>query len=56
LQTSPIIVAVGSGDWEFYKGGIMKCRSNVTVDHAVLLVGYTTDYWIVKNNWGTNWG
>jgi hypothetical protein len=22
----------------------------------VLLIGYTDSYWIVKNQWGTNWG
>lgn len=34
----------------------MKCQSNVTEDHAVLLVGYTPEYWIVKNQWGLDWG
>ena len=24
--------------------------------HAVVLVGYTPDYFIVRNSWGTNWG
>lgn len=56
LQSSPIIVGVASQDWQFYKGGIMKCRQNSTEDHAVLLVGYTPEYWIIKNQWGTNWG
>lgn len=56
LQSSPVIVGVASADWEYYTGGVMKCRPNVTEDHAVLLVGYTPEYWIIKNQWGPKWG
>lgn len=34
----------------------MKCKPNGTEDHAVLLVGYTPEYWLVKNQWGDTWG
>lgn len=31
------------------------CSSN-TVNHAMLVVGYTKDAWILKNWWGSHWG
>lgn len=45
----------------FYTSGIVtdaKCGTNV--NHAMLIVGYgvenNTEYYIVKNTWGPNWG
>jgi hypothetical protein len=56
LQTSPIAIAISSNRWELYSSGVFSCTSTAAVDHAVLLIGYTPNYWIVKNQWGTNWG
>lgn len=54
----PLAIAIDSTDWEYYTGGIWKCNPNNDVNHAVLLVGYTEDQkaWIVKNQWGADWG
>ncbi len=39
-------------------GGHLKRHQAKTVrgGHAVCLVGFTPDYFIVRNSWGTNWG
>ena len=56
----PISVAIDAthDSFMFYSHGIYEDRecSADLVDHAVLVVGYTPDYWIVKNSWGTEWG
>jgi len=59
VQYGPISVGIDSSNWHFelYKGGILKeNRCGKDIDHAVLLVGYTPKYWIIKNSWGKHWG
>jgi len=58
LTMGPLAIAIDSTDWEYYTGGIWKCNPNNDVNHAVLLIGYTEDQkaWIVKNQWGADWG
>lgn len=37
-------------------GLIDNCPANAYIDHAVLLIGYTSTHWIIKNSWGIRWG
>ncbi|KAF5218417.1 hypothetical protein ECC02_008659 [Trypanosoma cruzi] len=66
VQKGPLAVSVAASDWMFYTGGVFdgcgKDGENITISHAVQLVGYGTDnktnqdYWVVRNSWGEGWG
>lgn len=63
LNVNPISIAINanSRSFQFYKSGIYSdyegCGGNEPkLDHAVVLVGYTPDYYIMRNSWGTSWG
>ncbi|MCH7500418.1 MAG: C1 family peptidase, partial [Nitrospinae bacterium] len=38
------------------KGKLTKYRDDASGGHAVCLVGYTKDHFVVRNSWGTDWG
>jgi C1A family cysteine protease len=47
--------------WQDYTSGVMSMKtcgkSNYnSLDHCVQLVGYTADYWLVRNSWASDWG
>jgi len=59
LAQQPVSIAIEADQREFqlYSSGIfnsLNCGQNL--DHGVLLVGYSPDYYIMKNSWGTSWG
>jgi len=58
VNYGPINVAVCGGNPGFNfagSSGLISCTP-CNIDHAVLLVGYNTTHWIIKNSWGTSWG
>lgn len=38
------------------RSGLISCSAVSGVNHAILLVGYNTSHWFIKNSWNTNWG
>lgn len=61
VAQQPIAISVAASAWALYSGGIFDSKQCGTdVNHLVQLVGYGTDsgtdYWIVRNSWGSSWG
>lgn len=59
LMHGPVAVGVDSASSHFqlYSGGVFTHGAcNKQIDHAMLLVGYTPEYWILRNSYGTHWG
>lgn len=58
VNSGPIAVAIEANTkFQFYTGGIYDdATCGTSLNHGVVIVGYTPDYWIVRNSWGSNWG
>ncbi|EDQ90321.1 uncharacterized protein MONBRDRAFT_1982, partial [Monosiga brevicollis MX1] len=58
VAKGPVSVAIEADQsgFQLYKSGVFDGNCGTNLDHGVLVVGYTDDYWIVKNSWGTTWG
>jgi len=56
-NTQPVSICVDASTWFSYSSGVFNgCSASPSLDHAVLIVGYTDQYYIVKNSWDTTWG
>lgn len=59
VRYGPVTVGIDTQNlnFELYKGGIIDgSHCGKDIDHAVAVVGFTREYWIIKNSWGTAWG
>jgi len=62
VYKTPVAIGVDAVDWQTYSGGVFydpSCTSD-ELDHSAVIIGWGvdngTDYWIVKNSWGSDWG
>jgi len=64
VQNGPIAIALDATPLQDYSGGILNPGTDgcmtTQLDHALVIVGYGvlsgTNFWIVKNSWGQDWG
>lgn len=51
IDKGPLAVALRIDGW-YTPGTVYACTTDSPVNHAVLLVGYDENGWIIKNSWG----
>ena len=61
LQLGPVLTLFSIySNFKLYASGTYNgCPASLStsdINHALLLIGYDSDNWIVKNSWGTSWG
>jgi C1A family cysteine protease len=58
VAKQPVSVAIEADQsaFQFYTSGVMTAACGSNLDHGVLVVGYNSAAWVVKNSWGADWG
>ncbi|EAR83540.1 papain family cysteine protease (macronuclear) [Tetrahymena thermophila SB210] len=56
MQNGALSIAVDATYWANYKSGIFTQKEKPQINHAVTLIGWGSDYWLLRNSWGSSWG
>ena len=55
IMDRPIGVSADATNWSPYSSGVFKnCKRDL--NHDILLVGFSSEYYTIKNSWGKDWG
>lgn len=55
----PVAVFINPTRMQLYMDGVFSCpftENQTAVGRFMLLIGYTEEYWLLKNSWGEKWG
>jgi len=55
IQSHPIGVSADATNWSKYSSGIFN-NCGRKLNHDIMLVGYSSQFYKIKNSWGTSWG
>lgn len=61
VANQPVSVSIDVRQLHFYSGGVVTGECGTDLNHELAAVGYGTEsdgtqYWLMKNSWGTGWG
>lgn len=57
MGTSAITVLIyADSAFQSYRSGILTAPTTCSLNHAVLATGYGSNFWKIKNSWGSSWG
>jgi len=55
-QGAVTVLVYADSAFQSYKSGILSAPTTCNLNHAVLATGYGSNFWKIKNSWGTGWG
>jgi cathepsin L len=55
-QGAVTVLVYADSAFQSYQSGILTAPTTCSLNHAVLATGYGSNFWKIKNSWGTGWG
>jgi C1A family cysteine protease len=55
-QGAVTVLVYADSAFQSYRSGILTATTTCNLNHAVLATGYGSNFWKIKNSWGSSWG